>query len=153
MRAAAEVGMAGSGLVGCLSYRYIRFAVLMVSFCRSILYGLRTLFCGGVCWGNQDPRPSMTWTPEAVAALRSRLGLSQMAFAEALGFTRAASVSDLETGRRDVSGTVARLLDVLDGHGLAVMQPKAGGATSSASLAAELRRIAGEIERMEGTGQ
>jgi len=98
----------------------------------------------------------MDWTPARIKALRERLGLSQSALAEMLGFAKPQSVSDLERGALQSNGKpltpnghVQRLLDVLDTHGLDVMRPKG---SSGASLAAELRRIAAEVERLEKSG-
>lgn len=51
-----------------------------------------------------------SWTPgAAVRAYRLREGLTQAALARGIGVTRSV-VSDLETGRRPVSGTMARKL-------------------------------------------
>jgi DNA-binding transcriptional regulator YiaG len=49
------------------------------------------------------------WTPERVAALRRRLGLSQAGLARLLG-VRQQTVSDWETGLHRPRGASARLL-------------------------------------------
>ena len=59
----------------------------------------------------------MTWTPEEIRALRKRLGYNQRQMAEALGYSRYQSVSDIENGKQEPSETVCRLLDMLDRHG------------------------------------
>ena len=59
----------------------------------------------------------MDWTPQRIADLRKRLGLSQSDFAAALGLSRTASVSDLENGRTNATGPTARLLDYIEQHG------------------------------------
>lgn len=84
----------------------------------------------------------MDWTPEQIKALRERHGLSQTAFADALGLSRAASVSDLETGRQAATGQTARLLDVVAQHG-----PEAGRG-SGGSVADELDRTAAALSAL-----
>jgi len=94
----------------------------------------------------------MEWTPERIKAMRDRLGLSQPAFAEALGFTRAASVSDLETGRSAATGPTARILDAIAEHG-----PRVGtgaGGDLPTQLDAVASRIAAIAQAMRnGTGE
>jgi DNA-binding transcriptional regulator YiaG len=55
----------------------------------------------------------MNWTPATIRALRQHLGKSQSELAEMLGMGRLQRVSDLETGRREPSGPVRKLLDTL----------------------------------------
>lgn len=65
----------------------------------------------------------MDWTPERIRALRRRLHLTQAEMAQALGYTRHQSVSELEnydptTGNgMQPSGAVAILLKQLDHYG------------------------------------
>ena len=59
---------------------------------------------------------SSRWTPQEIKALRKRLRLRQDELAEMLGYNRRQSVSDLETGESEVSGSVAVLLDIIDAH-------------------------------------
>jgi DNA-binding XRE family transcriptional regulator len=73
----------------------------------------------------------MTWPPEAVRSLRRRLGYNQTEMADALGYTRYQSVSDLETGKIEASGPVARVLDHLDAHG-DLVDRREGAPTSGA---------------------
>ncbi len=55
----------------------------------------------------------MDWTAERTRALREHMGLSQTDFAERLGFARYQTVSEIETGRRDVTATIGKLLDYM----------------------------------------
>ena len=71
--------------------------------------------------------------------------LAQSAFADALGLSRTASVSDLETGRTSATGTLARLLDAISSHG-----PSVGRATSE-DPAARLDAAAAEIQAIAQT--
>ena len=67
-----------------------------------------------------EPRsalPTLTWNPESIRALRKRLGYTQDEFAEALGYSRKQSVSDLENGKMEPSGPALRLLDHLEQRG------------------------------------
>ena len=57
------------------------------------------------------------WTPDRIKALRKRLNMNQTQFAAALGFSRQASVSELERGEFEPSGSTAELLRHLDAHG------------------------------------
>ena len=59
----------------------------------------------------------MDWTPEEIRALRKRLGYNQTQMAEALGYSRYQSVSELEHGKLTPSSSVLRLLDHLRLHG------------------------------------
>jgi DNA-binding transcriptional regulator YiaG len=61
--------------------------------------------------------PPRSWTKERIRALRERLGYTQAQMAEALGYELARSISDLESGRREPSGAVRVLLDLLNEHG------------------------------------
>ncbi len=90
--------------------------------------------------------PPTDWTPERVKALRSRLGLSQTAFAEALGFTRHASVLDLEKGNTTATGATARLLDVIEAGGVEAVAPRRDAATLADDLD-ELARLATSAAR------
>ncbi len=64
---------------------------------------------------NEAPRePARSpWTAERVAALRTRLGLTQMGFAEEMG-VRQQTVSEWETGRYAPRGASAKLLSLLE---------------------------------------
>lgn len=60
------------------------------------------------------------WTPDRIRALRKRLGMTQEAFAEEMGYSSAQRVAELETEAewgRGASGPVSRLLDHLDARG------------------------------------
>jgi DNA-binding transcriptional regulator YiaG len=59
------------------------------------------------------PRKRTPWTAERVAALRARLGLTQMHFADEIG-VRQQTVSEWETGRYAPRGASARLLSLLE---------------------------------------
>ena len=59
-----------------------------------------------------DPRKR--WTPETIRALRKRLGMTQKAFADELGYSRYISVTELERGDYSPSGPAQRLLDMLE---------------------------------------
>ena len=87
----------------------------------------------------------MDWTPDRIKALRERLSLNQSAFADALGLSRTASISDLETGRTSATGTLARLLDAISSHG-----PNVGRAVSG-DAAARLDAAAAEIQAIAQT--
>ena len=78
----------------------------------------------------------MDWTPQRIADLRKRLGLSQSDFAQALGLSRTASVSDLENGRTNATGPTARLLDYVERHGPTL--------ASGGSIADRLRALSEE---------
>lgn len=58
--------------------------------------------------------PRKKWTPEAIRALRKRLGMTQKAFADELGYSRYISVTELERGDYSPSGPAQRLLDMLE---------------------------------------
>jgi DNA-binding transcriptional regulator YiaG len=72
----------------------------------------------GALRGTPAPRPSTAppaeppgeWTPGRIQKLRTRLGLSQAAFAERMG-VRQATISDWETGKQTPSPMARRLLD------------------------------------------
>ena len=57
------------------------------------------------------------WTPERIASLRGRLRMGQAPFALAVGYSHASRVSELEAGTREVSPSVALLLEYLDCYG------------------------------------
>lgn len=61
-----------------------------------------------------DPR----WTPARIRALRKSLGLTQPAFADALGYDRWRSVADLENDRMEPSGSVCKVLDYIEACGV-----------------------------------
>ncbi len=63
-------------------------------------------------WTMTEPRKK--WTREAIRALRKRLGMTQKAFAEELGYSRYISVTELERGDYSPSGPAKRLLDMLE---------------------------------------
>jgi DNA-binding transcriptional regulator YiaG len=75
-------------------------------------------------------RPSLSalvfvdWTPERIKALRKRLGFTQRRMARALGYSRTASVTELESGVMDPGGAVLRLLDYLDKYGALPDRPE-----------------------------
>ncbi len=54
------------------------------------------------------------WTPEAIRAFRKRLGMTQGELADALGYSRRISVTELERGSYGPSGPAQRLLDMLE---------------------------------------
>lgn len=54
------------------------------------------------------------WTADRIKALRSRLGWTQRELAEALGYDHTRSVSEIEGGRRNPSGSASVLLDLID---------------------------------------
>ena len=87
---------------------------------------LRTLHGGSiqpfvlrsVPWNNRTPPALATdWTPDKIRALRKRLKMTQAEFASALGFSRRGSVTELESGEFEPSGSTAELLRHLDAHG------------------------------------
>ena len=53
----------------------------------------------------------MTMTPEALKALRISLGLDQTQMANALGYSRAAQISDLERGKLPITTQTALLAE------------------------------------------
>lgn len=55
----------------------------------------------------------MEWTPERIKALRYQMELNQEEFGLRLGFTRRATVSELEGGKRPVSPRTQAGLDLL----------------------------------------
>lgn len=59
----------------------------------------------------------MDWTPEQIRALRKRLGYTQARMARALGYSRIASISELENGHMEPSETVRVLLCHIDQRG------------------------------------
>lgn len=58
--------------------------------------------------------PRKKWTPEAIRALRKRLGMTQEKFSKALGYSRRISVTELERGSYGPSGPARLLLDMLE---------------------------------------
>ncbi len=58
------------------------------------------------------PRSRVTWTGDAIKALRRHMGLTQAQFAEELG-TRQQTISEWETGVYRPRGTAAKLLTIL----------------------------------------
>ena len=58
-----------------------------------------------------------SWTPERIGSLRGRLRMNQPPFARAIGFSHGSRVSELEAGTREVSPSVALLLEYLDRYG------------------------------------
>lgn len=54
------------------------------------------------------------WTPETIRAFRKRLGMTQGELADALGYSRRISVTELERGSYGPSGPAQRLLDMLE---------------------------------------
>jgi DNA-binding transcriptional regulator YiaG len=59
------------------------------------------------------PRKRTPWTADRVSALRARLGLTQVHFADEIG-VRQQTVSEWETGRYAPRGASARLLSLLE---------------------------------------
>lgn len=58
----------------------------------------------------------MSWTPEQIKALREFLDMTQAELGEQLGYGKQGAqvrVSELERGKRGVSGPVGRHLDML----------------------------------------
>ena len=87
----------------------------------------------------------MSWNPDRIKALRTSLGLSQSDFADALGLSRTASVTDLEKGNSTATGSTARMLDAIEAHG-----PNVGRAGKTLpdrldAAAAELKGIARQL--------
>ena len=68
----------------------------------------------------------MDWTPERIRALRKRLGLTQDEFAEAMGYGSNSRISELENGKVEPTGPVAKLLDHLDSHGVLASPSRKG---------------------------
>lgn len=57
------------------------------------------------------------WGPGQIASLRGRLRMNQDEMAARLGYSHRNRVSELENGTRDVTPSVALLLEYLDRHG------------------------------------
>lgn len=57
------------------------------------------------------------WTPDRITSLRGRLRLRQGAFAMYIGYGHGNRVSELESGARAVTASVALNLEYLDRHG------------------------------------
>ena len=57
----------------------------------------------------------MEWTPEHIKELRKHVGWTQAQLGDYLGYGTGATVriSELENGKKSVSGPVGRLLDML----------------------------------------
>ena len=57
----------------------------------------------------------MEWTPERIRELRAYVGWTQAELGDYLGYGTGATVrvSELENGKKSVSGPVGRLLDLL----------------------------------------
>lgn len=55
----------------------------------------------------------MEWTPEDIRELRTTLGMTQSEFAKRLGYSRQATVSDLENGRQKPSGSAEQIMELL----------------------------------------
>ena len=53
-------------------------------------------------------------TPQEIKSLRSRLGLTQEAFAKVMGVSRIATVSEWENGSRNPSGSAVKLMELLE---------------------------------------
>ncbi|MEM6286612.1 MAG: hypothetical protein AAF845_05605 [Bacteroidota bacterium] len=62
------------------------------------------------------PAPPRDWSSDQIKALRKRLRASQELFAEWLGYSRRQSVGELESGEITPSGSVRKLLDIIDAH-------------------------------------
>lgn len=65
------------------------------------------------------------WTPERIRALRLRLDWTQAKMGTTLGYSRPSSVSDLETGKQEPSGSVKVILQILHEHGRIPPAPEA----------------------------
>ena len=65
----------------------------------------------------------MKWNPNDVRSFRKRLGMTQLEFANLLGYSEKGAqvrVSELERGKIGVSGPLGKLLDCLaEKHGFA----------------------------------
>ena len=95
----------------------------------------------------------MNWTPENIRALREHAGLSQTDFADALGFNRYQTVSEIENGRREVTLTVQRLLDfIAERYGFTSAptgeEPRSP-AEQVGQAATELETAAGRLRKLE----
>lgn len=55
----------------------------------------------------------MEWTPVNIRLLRLHLGETQEQFAARIGLERRQTVHDWETGKRNPSGPVRKLLDII----------------------------------------
>jgi DNA-binding transcriptional regulator YiaG len=60
---------------------------------------------------NDDSRARIT--PDEVRAIRTRLGMTQVEFAAAMGVSRQATVAEWESGHRTPSGSAVRLMELL----------------------------------------
>lgn len=56
---------------------------------------------------------SMSWTPENIKLLRLFIGETQPDFAKRCGATRAATVAEWESGKRNPGGPTCKLLDYI----------------------------------------
>ena len=92
----------------------------------------------------------MAWTAERTRALREHMGLSQTEFADRLGFARYQTVSEIETGRRDVTATIGKLLDYI-AREAGFEQPSAGGIEAVRSALNAARSSIDEAARSLGT--
>ena len=89
----------------------------------------------------------MNWTATRVRALREHMGLSQTDFADRLGFARYQTVSDLETGRRDVTDTVSRLLDYMAREAGFEQTAQAGGVDAARVQLGVARQALDQVAR------
>jgi DNA-binding transcriptional regulator YiaG len=52
-------------------------------------------------------------TPDEIRQVRTRLGMTQVAFAAAMGVSRRETVAEWESGHRTPSGSAVRLMELL----------------------------------------
>ena len=71
-------------------------------------------------------RPAGSFGTERIRALREREGVSQAVFAHALGVTKNL-VSDWERGVKKPGGPARRLLELVERHGLGILEPPRDG--------------------------
>lgn len=80
--------------------------------------------------------PARPFDAQRIRALRDREGVSQTVFAAALGVTKNL-VSDWERGVKKPGGPARRLLEVVEAHGLGMLEPARGDSARDMPAAAE----------------
>lgn len=61
---------------------------------------------------------AMKWTPERIRSLRRKMGVTQAAMGQRLGYRRRESIADLEAGKHEPNPQAQLLLDILaEEHG------------------------------------
>ena len=56
---------------------------------------------------------AMRWTPERIRTLRRKMGATQAAMGQRLGYRRRESIADLEAGKHEPNPQAQLLLDIL----------------------------------------